>query len=299
MENKLIKVILHPEKIIGVLLRSCLGRLLSNETFVKWDYFSGMCKFPDLERPQTYNEKLQWLKINHYSEAYSALVDKYEVKKIVENIIGKQYVIPTLGVWERFDDIDFDELPSQFVLKCTHDSGGLVICHDKATFNIAVAKEKIEKSLNRNYYDIHREYPYKDVKPRIIAEKFMIDSECDELRDYKFFCFNGSVEFLFIASDRPHDTRFDFYDIEFNHMPFTQGHPMSNKKILRPKRFDEMIRLAKVLSKGIPHVRIDFYEVDGDVYFGEMTFFHYSGNVPFEPEEWDLKLGKLLQLPVC
>ena len=256
-----------------------------------------MGKELDLDNPQTFNEKLQWLKLYDRKPEYTTMVDKYAVKKYVADIIGEEYIIPTLGVWNHFDEIDFDKLPNQFVLKCTHDSGGLVICKDKNKLDLKAAKQKIEKSLKQNYYWFGREWPYKDVKPRIIAEKYMIDESGYELKDYKFFCFNGEPKMMFIATDRGSDTKFDFYDIDFNHLPFTNGHPNANKKIKRPKNYSKMLALAAKLSFGIPHVRVDFYNINGKIYFGELTFFHWSGLVPFEPEEWDYKLGNWLKLP--
>ncbi len=200
---------------------------------------------------------------------------------------------------KKFDDIDFDKLPNRFVLKCTHDSGGLVICKDKSQFDVKSAKKRINKCLKRNYYYHGREWPYKNVKPRIIAEEYKEDSNSRELCDYKFFCFDGKVKALFIASDRQkngEETKFDFFDENFNFLPFTNGHPNASILPEKPKNFEKMKLLSQKLSKGFAHVRVDFYEVDNKVYFGEITLSHWSGMVPFVPEEWDLKLGNLLQL---
>lgn len=297
-DNKLIKGIKHPEWLLGVILRRFFAGFMRDETFIKWEYFSGMRKFPDLKSPKTYNEKLQWLKLNDKHSEYTIMVDKYEAKEYVKKIIGKEYIIPTLGVWDNFDEIDFDKLPNQFVLKTTHDSGGIVVCKDKTKLDLNVARKKLEKSLQHNFFYEHREYPYKDVKPRIIAEKFMVDESGTELKDYKFFCFDGIVKMLFVATDRPFDTRFDFYDMDFKHLPFKQGHPLATKEIRKPNGFEEMKRIASTLSKGIPHVRVDLYDINGKIYFGELTFFHFSGNVPFEPKEWDYKIGEWLKLPM-
>lgn len=297
-DNKLIKGIKHPEWLLGVILRRFFAGFMRDETFIKWEYFSGMRKFPDLKSPKTYNEKLQWLKLNDKHSEYTIMVDKYEAKEYVKKIIGEEYIIPTLGVWDNFDEIDFDKLPNQFVLKTTHDSGGIVVCKDKTKLDLNVARKKLEKSLQHNFFYEHREYPYKDVKPRIIAEKFMVDESGTELKDYKFFCFDGIVKMLFVATDRPFDTRFDFYDMDFKHLPFKQGHPLATKEIRKPNGFEEMKRIASTLSKGIPHVRVDLYDINGKIYFGELTFFHFSGNVPFEPKEWDYKIGEWLKLPM-
>jgi hypothetical protein len=253
----------------------------------------------NLRNPKTVNEKLQWLKLYDRKPEYINMVDKYEAKKYVAGIIGEEYIIPTLGVWETFDEIDFDSLPEQFVLKCTHDCGGLVICRDKSKLDLEKAKKKINSCLKRCYYYDHREWPYKNVKPRIIAEAYMEDSVTAELRDYKFFCFNGEAKMLFIASDRQtkgEETKFDFFDIDFNHLPFTNGHPNAKNIPEKPLCFDQMKALAEKLSAGVPHLRVDFYEVDGKIYFGELTFSHWSGMTPFDPEKWDLKIGEWLKI---
>lgn len=296
--NKLLKALKDPLWACGVVLRQVSPLIKNDELYIKLEYFFGMKKFLNLENPQTFNEKLQWLKLYAKKKEYTNLVDKYEAKNHVAKILGKDHIIPTLGVWDRFEDIDFEKLPNQFVLKCTHDSGGLVICKDKTQLNIKKARKKINKSLKKNFYLEHREYPYKDVRPRIIAETYMVDESGIELKDYKFFCFDGEPRMLFVATDRPYDTRFDFFDTEFNHLPFKQGHPLATKKIVKPKGFDEMLRFAALLSKDMPHVRIDLYDINGKIYFGEYTFFHFSGNVPFEPEEWDYKVGQWLNLPI-
>lgn len=259
-----------------------------------------MGKYPDLSNPQTYSEKLQWMKLYYHNPLYTKLVDKYEVKDYVAKIIGSEYIIPTIAVWNSVKEINWNELPDQFVLKCTHDSGGLVICKDKSIFNKRKAIKKLTKCLKKNYYYDGFEWPYKNVKPRIIAEQYMEDSKTQELRDYKFFCFDGVVKALFIATERQkegEDVKFDFFDDDFNHLPFVQGH--ENAKILpeKPKCFDRMKELASKLSLGLPQVRVDFYEVNGNVYFGEMTFFHHGGWTKFEPEDWDYKFGSWITLP--
>ncbi len=201
-------------------------------------------------------------------------------------------------MWDSFDDIDFDFLPDQFVLKCTHDSEGLVIVQDKQRFDKDAARKKITEALEQNFYYIGREWPYKNVKPRIIAEKYMEDHRDGELRDYKFFCFNGEPKMMFIASDRNSGhVKFDYYDLNFDHVDLTQKYPNASQPLRKPDTFDEMIRLSKVLSKGYPHMRVDWYEVDGKLYFGEMTFYHFSGFMPFNPPMWDEVWGDWLELP--
>ncbi|MCR5361421.1 MAG: glycosyl transferase [Bacteroidales bacterium] len=258
-----------------------------------------MGKEMNWKNPQTFNEKLQWLKVHNRKSEYTVMVDKYLVKKYVAEKIGEEYVIPSLGVWDRVEDIDFDALPDQFVLKCTHDSGGIVICKDKSKLDRQAAIKKLSKGLKSNYFLRNREWPYKNVKPRIIGEPYMCDVN-DELNDFKWFCFDGKPHVMFIATDRfnvQEETKFDFYDMDFRHLPFTNGHPNATCQIEKPQTFEKMKSLAEKLSAGIPHVRVDFYDVDGRIYFGELTFFHWSGLVPFSPEEWDYTLGSWINLP--
>lgn len=273
---------------------------MSDKSYLKISYRLKCGKRLNLKNPKTFNEKIQWLKLYDRKPEYITMVDKCEVKKYVASLIGEEYIIPTLGVWDRFDDIDFSTLPEQFVLKCTHDSGGLVICRDKKKFDWNKAKDKIERSMKRNYFYGGREWPYKDVKPRIIAEKYMEDDKTSELRDYKFFCFSGVAKALFIATERQkegEEVKFDFFDMEFQHMDLRQGHPNAKKWPCKPEKFDEMCMLAEKLSQDIPQLRCDFYEVNGKVYFGELTFSHFGGTVPFEPEEWDATFGSWIELP--
>lgn len=302
---KILKYIKNPLLVIKYLkakrLASKYGQSLSDQEYLKKAFKLNMGKELNLENPQTFNEKLQWLKLYNRKPEYTVMVDKYAVKKYVADKIGEEYIIPTLGVWDKFEDIDFDVLPDQFVLKCTHDSGGLVICRDKKQLDLKKAKDKIEKSLKRDFYLTTREYPYKDVPRKIIAEKYMVDESGTELKDYKFFCFNGKVKLLFVAKDRMkegEETKFDFFDENFNHLPFTNGHPNSEPPYYKPENFEKMKELAEKLSTGIPHLRVDFYNINGKIYFGELTFFHWSGMVPFKPEEWDYKLGEWIELPV-
>ena len=277
-----------------------VGQKMPDKIYLEKVYKLRMGRKLDLDNPQTYNEKLQWLKLYDRKPEYTKMVDKYAVKDYVAKKIGAEHIIKTLGVWDKFDDIDFTTLPNQFVLKTTHDSGGVVICKDKNVLNMKEARKRIEWSLNRKYYYIWREWPYKDVKPRIIAEEYMVDESGYELKDYKFFCFNGKVKALFVAKDRTkvnEETKFDFFDENFNHLPFTNGHPNSEPPYFKPENFEKMKELAEKLSIGIPHVRVDFYNINGKIYFGELTFSHWSGLTPFNPEEWDYEFGSWIELP--
>jgi len=276
-----------------------LSRNIGDKNYLKIIYRSNFNKKLDLSNPVTFNEKLQWLKLYDRKPIYTTMVDKKDAKNYVENIIGSQYIIPALGSWDKFDDIDFGKLPNEFVLKCTHDSGGVVVCKNKKDFDMTYAKNRINHCLKRNFYYQGREWPYKNVKPRIIAEKYISSNSQDGIRDYKFFCFNGEPKIMFVANDRMRDTdtKFDFYDMNFNHLNIKNGHPNTNGKISRPDNFDEMKKLSEKLSQGIPEARIDFYDVDGKIYFGEITLFHWSGFVPFLPDKWDNILGSWVNLP--
>lgn len=286
--------------LLYLLEKPCIGNLFSDKSYIKWKYRLCLHKKLNLKNPKTYNEKLQWLKLYNRKDEYTMMVDKYKVKEYVADKIGEEHIIPTIGVWDSPEDIDFDALPDKFVLKCNHNSGtGMYICDDKSKMDVEKVKAELRKGLAEDYYKTNREWPYKNVKRKIIAEQFMVDESGTELKDYKLFCFDGKPHFLFIATDRNtpgEETKFDFYDMDFNHLDFTNGHPNSSKKIEKPKGFEKMKELACKLSEGIPHARIDFYDINGQVYFGEITFFHWSGIVPFEPEEWDYKFGELINL---
>ncbi len=270
---------------------------LDDESYLKKKYMIRFGKKLDLENPQTYNEKLQWLKILVRNPSYCKMVDKNESNKAVAEIIGEEYIFPTLGVWERFDEIDFDSLPDQFVLKCSHDSGGIAICKDKNSFNKLQAKKKLEKSLSQNYYWHGREWPYKSIKPRILAEKYMEDESGYELKDYKIFCFHGEPKMIQVDYDRFIGHKRNLYTVDWQYIEASIQYPTDpNRIIQRPQALDEMLSLAKRLSKGFVHVRTDFYCINEKVYFGEMTFFHESGFAKFQPESFGLTMGNWLDL---
>ena len=297
--RKIKNVILQPWRIVTSPATKWICPLMPSRLYLKCMYRSLMCEKLDLKSPDTYTEKLQWLKLYGFKPEYTALVDKYEVKKHVAATVGEQYVIKTYGVWDRFEDIDFDSLPERFVLKCTHDSAGYVICTDKSSFDKAAAKTKLNACLGRNFYYSGRERPYKDVCPRIIAEQYMEDSRLEELRDYKFFAFDGIPKVMHLVSNRQNadeETYGDFYDMEFKHLDLTMGHSNAPVPPEKPVCFDKMVELAKALSQGMPHVRVDFYEVDGKVYFGELTFYQDSGFCDIAPEGWNERLGSWINL---
>ena len=248
----------------------------------------------NLENPKGYNEKLNWLKIHDIHPEYRDLVDKLKVRDFVAETVGEDYLFPLLGTWDNFEDIDFDALPDSFVLKCSHDSGSIRIINDKN----AVDREELAKfysgRLKFSPYSACREYPYQGIRPMIMAEKRM--GGTNGINDYKFFCFDGKPELMFVATDRTTDVRFDFFDMDFNHLPIYNIHPNSDKVIEKPVCFDEMKQLCEKLTAGMRTVRLDLYEIDGKVYFGEFTFFHGGGFYLFEPDEWERKLGDLIKI---
>lgn len=295
--NKIIRLITNPVARFRLFSRCGLLNWMSDKKYIEKDYYLRIRKELDLDNPKTFNEKMQWLKLHDRKDIYTTMVDKYEAKKYVAKIIGEEYIIPTLGVYDKFDEIDFDRLPDQFVIKCTHDSGGIVICKDKTKFNKKFARKKINKALRRNYYYAHREWPYKNVKPRIVVEEYMEDYDAKELIDYKVMCFNGKAKMVFTCTERFGDgLKVTFFDLNWEKLPFTRHYPASEKIIRRPKNFGKMIELSEKMSSGIPFVRMDWYEINSKLYFGEYTFYPGSGFEEFDPESWDKKLGNLIDL---
>lgn len=273
---------------------------IPDEHMLKIQYFIKTGKNLNIKEPKTFNEKLQWLKLYDRNSDYTTMVDKYEVYKYIEKKIGKEYLIPLLGVWNSVEDIDWVSLPNRFVMKNTHDSGGVVICRDKRNLDIHQAKEKLQSSFSLDPYTFGREWPYKNVKPRIIAQKFLKDEDSKELKDYKFFCFNGEVKLILVveglgANENP---KRNFYDKNWNLLPFNEGNASNiRREIKKPINYDKMIEIAELLSKDIPFVRVDLYEVNKKIYFGELTFYPQSGYNQFEPKEYNEILGNWLTLP--
>ena len=277
-------------------------RNLSDRKYLERFYKAHMHQTLNLEAPKTFNEKLQWLKLHDRKQEYTKMVDKIGAKEYVSKLLGEEYIIPTLGVWDSFDDIDFSNLPDQFVLKCAHGSGDLVICHDKSKLDIQEIKKRMTIYLKREYYYYGREWPYKNVKPRIFAEQYMCDSENDQsnLTDYKIFCFHGVPKFVMTVRDRAKgkgNAMHRFYDTEWNIQDLDLDY-RNEKKIPEPKpeNLDRMLEIATILSKEIKHLRVDLYRINGKIFFGEMTFYHMSGVETFVPNEWDLKLGEYLNI---
>lgn len=251
----------------------------------------------DFSDPKTFNEKLQWIKLYDRDPLYTQLVDKYTVRDYVAEKIGEEHLIPLVGgPWSTVDEIDFDALPNEFVLKASHDSGGVIICRDKKSFDIEAAKQKLKKRMKINFYWGGREWPYKNVKPCIIAEKYMVDESGKELKDYKILCFNGQPKLVQLHRGRFSEHTQDYYDTDWNKLDIIQGCPNSDVFVEKPEFIDEMFRLSESLTTGIPHVRADWYYAENQVYFGELTFFDSSGFDEFEPVEWNRILGDWIKL---
>lgn len=300
MNKNTFKLIMKdPTRFFQMLADNGLLTWMPDEMFLKIAYWLKLKKKLNLEEPKAFNEKLQWLKLHDRNPEYTRMVDKYEAKKYVAEKVGELHIIPTIGVWESFDQINFENLPNQFVLKCTHDSGGLVICRNKMKFDKRAARKKIQKCMKKNYYWIGREWPYKNVTPRIIAEKYMED-ESGSLIDYKFYCFNGKPEFLYISEGlENHQTaRISFVTMDWKFAPFRRTDYTGFEQIPdKPKHFDRMAYIAGELSKGHPFLRVDLYEIGNDIYFSELTFSPNSGMMPFAPENYDRILGDMIVLP--
>lgn len=274
---------------------------MSDELYLKLCYRSYFHKKLNLHNPKTYNEKMQWMKLYDRNPLYCTLVDKVAVREYVAEHVGQEYLIPMVGgPWEKPEDIDFDALPQQFVLKCNHGSTTNIICKDKSKLNVEKVRAKLRKWLNTSWYWYGREWPYKDMKPLIYAEKYMEDAAVGELRDYKFFCFSGKPEIVMINTDRADSskqTHADFFDMDYNHLPFHKKHPNAPVMPEKPQNFEEMKALAAKMSADLPAMRIDLYDVNGKIYFGEYTLYSASGFGPFHPEEWDEKIGAMIPLP--
>lgn len=279
--------------------RKVFWRSIPAELYLKVKYYYILERKLNLKDPKDFNEKLQWLKIYNKNHKLTTLVDKYAVRTYVKDTIGEDYSIPLVGgPWQSVDQIDLDQLPESFVLKCTHDSGSTIVCKDKKDFDFQAAKKKLATCLKENYYWPSREWPYKNVPPQIIVEKYTVDESGCDLKDYKFMVFNGEVKCLFVCSERATGSlKVTFYDTDWNLMPFIRKYPNSSKPIPRPKQLEEMIGLAKKLAGDLPFARIDFYLANEKICFSEITLFPGGGFEAFTPESWDRTLGSWLRLP--
>lgn len=285
----------------------CLSRrgfynFMDDETYIKKRYYAEFGKTLNLNSPKTFNEKIQWLKLNDKNPKYPIYVDKYKVRDIIKNKLGEEYLIPLLGVWDKPEDIDYGSLPNEFVLKCNHNSGlGMCICKNKDKIDIKEIQKKLKRGLKENYYYNCREWPYKNIPHKIIAEKFMKNNNDNRsLIDYKFMCFNGEPRCILCVTDRfdQEGEKITFFDMNWKILPIKRKVPITNKKINKPLNFDKMVKFAKILSKNTTFIRVDFYEINGELYFGELTLYPGGGFEKFYPEEADYILGEWLHLPV-
>ena len=274
-------------------------RLLPAKWWVAIDYRYHMKRKCSFKNPQTFNEKLCWMKVYYKNNERAILVDKYAVNQYIAEKIGEDHLIPLLGVWERFDDIDLDTLPEQFVLKPNHTSGDVFICTDKSKIDKGALRETVNRWMKRNYYHQGREWEYKNIKPRIIAQQYLVDSDGQGAKDYKFLCFNGKPRCLYTCQDRRDETglKINYYDMQWKPMPLLKEHSVNGRTLERPESFEEMVRICEVLAEPFPFVRLDLYEAGGKTYFGEFTFCPDAGVKRFIPEEWDYTLGSWLELP--
>lgn len=313
--EKPLRIFKNPYLIFKFLSGKGLLNWMPDKPYLKLMYRATTGEKLDIDNPKTFSEKLQWLKLYDRNPLYTIMVDKVKAKEYVAKKIGEKYIIPTLAVWENIEDIDFNILPNRFVMKCNHNSGkGMYICKDKRTINEKKIRERLYQGLKENYYNHGREWPYKDVPRRILVEKYMESSNkvvmsataeakaerIGSLRDYKFFCFNGEPKLCQVISDRAINECIDFYDTSWNRIVglvgLTEGVHNSNLNISRPESFDEMLRCARILAEGIPFSRIDFYDIDGHAYWGEITFYPASGFGEFRPDKWNLIIGKWINI---
>ena len=291
------KIIKNRETINSIV---SLMRFIPDKLYLRLMYRLRMGKKLNLKNPKTFNEKLQWLKLYDRKPEYTIMVDKYKVREYISKKIGEQYLIPLIGVWNSPDEIDFNALPDQFAMKCNHNSGlGMCICTDKSKLDVKKVKKDLKRGLKQDYYLTGREWPYKDVPRKIVAEKFL-KGDTGGLTDYKIHCFNGVPKFVLVCRDRFSESGLteDFYTPEWELMPVKRPSiPNAKTPLPKPEKLDEMLALAAKLSENIPFLRVDFYYVEGKIYFSELTFFPASGFAPFEPEEWDRTFGDWLELP--
>lgn len=299
MIKKIIKNLKRPKIIILYLIsNSILSRLIPDAIFLKMKYRLRIGKKLNLSNPKTFNEKLQWLKINDRKPEYTSLVDKCKVREYIATTIGKEYLIPLLGVYSSYDEIDFNKLPNEFVLKPNHTSGNIFICKDKIKVNHIELKKTIKKWLNRKYYWVHREWPYKNIKPKILCEKYMVDESGLELKDYKFLCFNGLPKIIQVMSGRNNrNYNINHFDLKWKRLKIPRkNHQESQIYFNKPMKLNEMVSICKILSKKIPFVRIDFYSINELIFIGEITFYPTSGFMDFIDEKDDYLLGSWIKL---
>lgn len=286
----------HPLS-IGVSFMVLTRKLWPLKMYLSVLYLIKFKRILNWNKPVRFSEKLNWFKVYDRNPNYSKIVDKYEVKKLVGEIIGKDYIVPCYGAWDDFDQIDFNKLPNSFILKCTHDSSGIYVCKDKGHLDVKKARNILKKSLEKNYYWFGREWPYKNAKKRIIADQLLDDGRKGELQDYKWWCFNGEPKVMYITNKGATGQCYEnFYDMDFNILDIDHGFPRFSPEYEKPREFEEMKELARKLSKGFKFIRVDFFDIHGKVYFGELTFYDHAGLRPFKGDNWDIKLGEWINL---
>lgn len=293
-----IRTVINRPSSVGVRILHLLSPFLNDSNYLKL-LFPLEAGYPlNLEAPETFNEKLQWLKINYRSDFLHRYVDKYEAKNVIREKVGEQYVVKNLGIWDSFEKINFDVLPEKFVLKATHDQGSTIVCDDKSKLDLNKLKRFFTKRLRQNHFYLSREWPYKIIQPRILAEELLEDLKIKDLWDFKFYCFHGVPKIMYISMGRQEkDVSLYYYDMDFNPLNISRPGFKEAEKILdKPKNWNLMIYLARKLSANLPHVRVDFYEVNGEVRVGELTFFQGGGMMPFYPKKWDYILGNWIDL---
>lgn len=295
--KKIINYITHPKETLVYMMNKNFFFFIPDKIYLKWKYKLIIGKKLDLDNPKLLSEKLQWLKLYNRKNIYTQMVDKYEARDYIKNRVDEKYLIPVIGVYDNFDDINFDKLPSKFVMKCTHDSGGLVICKNKNNLNIAAARKKINKCLKRKYFYVHREWPYKNVKPRIVIEKLLENKNKEDLIEYNFFCFDGKPKIISVCHGDKEKNRYnDFYDINFKKLQLKCIYNTSDKIFEKPNKLKEMINIAVLLSKDIPCLRVDLYLCNNKIYVGELTFSHFAGFTQFEPQKYETILGNYIKI---
>ena len=295
----LLKIINNPKLIIVALIANKYFYWLNDEKFLKVLYYLRTNKRLNLDNPTSFNEKIQWLKINDRQKLYITLADKFKVREYISDKVGEKYLIPLIDNYYNVNEIDFNKLPSSFVLKTTHDSGGVIICNNKTKFNRYKAKKKLSKLLNNNFFYKGREWPYKNIKPRIICEELLKDESDLQLKDYKIFCFNGEPKYIQVDIDRFTNHRRNIYNLDWDYIDFEICYPTDPQyKIPRPECLDEMLLLSKKLSESLKHLRVDLYISSNKIYVGELTLYHGSGFEKFNPEEYGNIFGNLLKINI-
>lgn len=298
MLKKIMNNLKSPRRIILILGSRGFLNWMSEKIYLKLSYRIMTGERLNLKKPKTFSEKIQWLKLYDRREKYPMYVDKYEVRKYISEVLGKDYLIPLISVHNSVNEIKWDELPDKFVIKCSHGSGSNIICTNKKKLNITKSKRILNKWIKRNWFWYGREWPYKKIKPKIIIEEFLPTENNELPADYKFYCFNGKPYYCQVIRGRGENETIDFYDNEWNKMDFNgmRALPMSNETIEKPEHYSTMLEIAKKLSKDLPFIRVDLYYINKKIYFGELTLYPTSGYGRFYPKEWNVKLGRLISL---